>query len=269
MTVTEHRPLADLPAIVTGGANGLGAATARRFAKLGARVVVADIDDAGGEALADEIGGHYRRCDVTSEADFEALVGTCVDLHGSLGCMINNAGQLGALGGIGDIPLEAWNRTIAVLLTSVFLGSKHAARVMGRGGSILNTASVGGIAALTPHVYAAAKHGVVGLTRSTASELAADGIRVNAVAPGTVPSRLTELAYGGMEAMEAAQRARNPLGTIVSADEIAGCFAWLAGPDGRNVTGQVITVDSGLTDLRLNADYYRKDAAFFGRDGVE
>lgn len=269
MTITENRPLADLPAIVTGGANGLGAATARRFAKLGARVIVSDIDDAGGEALAEEIGGHYRRCDVTSEADFEALVGTCIDLHGSLGCMINNAGQLGALGGIGDISLDAWNRTIAVLLTSVFLGTKHAARVMGRGGSILNTASVGGIAALTPHAYAAAKHGVVGLTRSTASELASDGIRVNAVAPGTVPSRLTELAYGGMEAMEAAQRARNPLGTIVSADEIAGCFAWLAGPDGRNVTGQVITVDSGLTDLRLNADYYRKDAAFFGRDGVE
>ncbi len=92
---------------------------------------------------------------------------------------------------------------------------------------------------------------------------------MNAVAPGSVPSRLTELAYGGMEAMEAAQRARNPLGTIVSADEIAGCFAWLAGPDGRNVTGQVIAVDSGLTDLRLNADYYRKDATFFGRDGIE
>ncbi|MDR7101372.1 SDR family oxidoreductase [Croceicoccus sp. BE223] len=273
MTTIDHRPLADLPAIVTGGANGLGAATACLFAALGAKVIVADIDDARGEALAAQIGGHYRRCDVTSEADFEALVGTCVDRHGWLGCMINNAGQLGALGGIADITLDAWNRTVTVLLTSVFLGTKHAARVMGRngerGGSILNTASVGGIAALAPHAYTAAKHGVVGLTRSAASELAADGIRVNAVAPGSVPSRLTELAYGGMEAMEAAQRARNPLGTIVSADEIAGCFAWLAGPDGRNVTGQVIAVDSGLTELRLNADYYRKDATFFGRDGIE
>ncbi|RVQ69717.1 SDR family oxidoreductase [Croceicoccus ponticola] len=255
--------------VITGAANGLGAATARRFARLGAKLVLGDIDDAGGQALAAALGCEFRHCDVTNEADVEAIVAASVEVYGSLDCMINNAGQLGALGGIGEIPLDAWNRTISVLLTSVFLGTKHAARVMGRGGSIINTASVGGIAPLAPHAYTAAKHGVVGLTRSAASELAVDGIRVNAVAPGSVPSRMTELAYGDVAAMEAVSKARNPLGTIVSADEIAGCFAYLAGPDARNITGQVITVDSGLTDLRLNADYYRKKADYFGRDGVE
>jgi NAD(P)-dependent dehydrogenase (short-subunit alcohol dehydrogenase family) len=140
---------------------------------------------------------------------------------------------------------------------------------MKRGGCIINTASVGGVAALAPHAYTAAKHGVVGLTLSAASELAADGIRVNAVAPGTVPTRLTELAYGDVAAMEAVSRARNPLGTVVTAEEIAGCFAYLAGPDARNITGQVIVVDSGLTDLRRNADYYRTKADYFGRDGAE
>ncbi len=260
--------LADKATVITGAASGLGAATARRFAREGARLVLGDIDRDRGAALAAELGCVFMPCDVTKEGDIAALVDKSVAEHGALDCMINNAGQLGALGGIADISLESWDRTIAILLTSVFLGTKHAARVMKNGGCILNTTSVAGRVALGPHAYTAAKHGVVGLTLSAASELAGQGIRVNAVAPGNVPTRMTELAYGDAAAMEASAKARNPLGSIVTADEVAGTFAWLAGPDGRNVTGQVITIDSGLTDLRLDASYYRKKAEYFGADGV-
>jgi len=255
-------------AVITGAASGLGAATARRFSREGARLVLGDIDRERGEALARDLGCVFMPCDVTKEDEIAALVDKCVAEHGALDCMINNAGQLGALGGIADIPLDAWDRTLSILLTSVFLGTKHAARVMKRGGAILNTTSVAGRVPLGPHAYTAAKHGVVGLTLSAASELASDGIRVNAVAPGNVPTRMTELAYGDAEAMKASAKARNPLGTIVTADEVAGTFAWLAGPDGRNVTGQVISIDSGLSDIRLGADYYRKKTEYFGADGV-
>lgn len=256
-------------AVITGASNGLGAATARRFAREGAKLILGDINVDAGAALADDLGAVFLPCDVTREEDVAALVDAAVTTHDRLDCMINNAGQLGAIGRVQEIEAQAWHDTLAVLLDSVFYGMKHAARVMRpqQGGVILSTSSAAGLAALGPHAYTAAKHAVIGLTRSVASELASDGIRVNAVAPGNVPSRMTELAYGDAEAMRKAAQARNPLGRVVEADEIAGAFAYLASDDALNITGQVIAPDAGLVDLRLGADYYAKPSGYFGADG--
>ena len=132
---------------VTGGASGLGEATARLMAAEGATVLVADIQDDRGQGLAEEIGGRYVHCDVTREPDVAGLVDTAVREHGRLDCMFNNAGIVGAHGGIDEIPLEEYEFTMAVLLRSVFLGTKHAARVMKpqQSGVILSTTSIGGI----------------------------------------------------------------------------------------------------------------------------
>ncbi|MDB5672714.1 MAG: short-chain dehydrogenase [Alphaproteobacteria bacterium] len=254
--------LEGLVTIITGGASGLGEATARRFAQGGARVVIADLHDEAGQAIATEIGGAFVRTDVTDEAQVKQLVDRAVELHGRLDCMINNAGVLGATGGVGAISGADWSRTLAILLDSVFFGMKHASNAIkagGRGGSILSTTSVGGIAALAPHAYTTAKHGVVGLTRSVASELAGHRIRVNAVAPGQVATALTVAAYGGAEAMRDFARARSPMGLVVEPEDIAGAFAYLAGPAGRTITGQVLTVDAGLVDCRLPEAYYLND----------
>lgn len=251
--------------IITGAASGLGEATARRFATDGARLILSDIQMDRGQALAHELGADFLPCDVTQEEDVEALVAAALSRHGRLDCMINNAGQLGAVGSVTEITASAWTASMAILLGGVFLGMKHAGRIMRAQGEgvILSTTSVAGISALGPHAYTAAKHGVVGLTRSVASELAQYGVRVNAIAPGNVPTRMTELAYDGdPAAMIEHWRQRNPLKRIIHADEIAGAFAYLAGPDGRNITGQVLTVDAGLTACRLDARYYAKPAAY-------
>jgi NAD(P)-dependent dehydrogenase (short-subunit alcohol dehydrogenase family) len=248
--------------IITGAASGLGAATARRFASEGAVLLLGDVREEEGAGLASELGAHFMRCDVTCEADIAGLVDAAVARHGRLDCMISNAGQLGARGRIEDIEADVWRATMAVLLDSVFYGTKHAARVMRPQGHgvILSTSSAAAIAPLGPHAYTTAKHALVGLTRSAAAELAADGIRVNTVAPGNVPTRMTELAYGSAQAMRTAAQARNPLQRVVEADEVAGAFAYLASDDARNVTGQVLAVDAGLVECRLGADYYARTA---------
>ena len=249
--------VADKVVVITGGASGLGEATARLMAAEGARVVLTDIQDDRGARLAAELGNgaRYVHCDVTSEAEVSGVVDTAVREHGRLDCMFNNAGIVGAHGGIDEIPLEEYEFTMAVLLRSVFFGMKHAARVMKPQGSgvILTTSSIGGLqGGLGPHVYGAAKAAVVALTKNVAAELGAWGIRVNAIAPGKIltPMNAANLT-GDPDAMDEAREAfatRTPLrGRIGESSDIAHAALWLASDDAGFVSGHTLVVDGGLT----------------------
>ena len=178
-----------------------------------------------------------------------------VDAFGRLDCMFNNAGIIGAYGGIDEIPLDEYEFTMAVLLRSVFLGMKHAARVMKpqRSGVIISTSSVAGLqGGLGTHVYAAAKAGVVALTKNVAAELAAWSIRVNAIAPGKILTPMNAAAVvGDANAMDEAKEAfqsRTPLrGRIGMPDDIANAVLWLTSEDAGFVSGHTLVVDGGLT----------------------
>jgi NAD(P)-dependent dehydrogenase (short-subunit alcohol dehydrogenase family) len=248
--------LRDKIAVITGAASGIGAGTARLFHAEGARVVLADMQEGPGAALARELGERARfiRADVTSEADIAAAVDLAASAFGGLDVMVNNAGIVGAVGSIRDTPIEDWNRTIAVLLTGVFLGIKHAARVMvpQRRGSILSVASTAGVmGGLGPHAYTAAKHGVVGLTKSAASELAQHGVRVNAVAPGNTVTAMTAFVVTGDAADHQTTAARiaagAPLGIAAGPEDPAYGLLYLASDEARYVTGHTLLVDSGQT----------------------
>lgn len=236
-------------AVITGAASGLGEATARRFSEEGARLILADIQRDKIEALAAELGHAVAlQTDVSKEAEVAATVALAVERFGRLDAMVNNAGIIGARAGIRDIEADDWQATMAVLLNSVFYGSKHAARVMVEQGfgCILNNASVGGVAPMGPCAYSTAKHGVIGMTKSVATELAPHGISVNAVAPGTVATNLNGLDEGA--AQDKAYR-NSALNRAVQSVDIANGFLFLASDEGRNITGQVMIIDGGLTAL--------------------
>ena len=176
-------------AVITGGASGIGEATARLFVAEGSRVVIADIQDARGAAVAAELGASsvFLHADVTSEDDVRSAVDRAVTTFGRLDCMFNNAGLLGTVGPVEDIPVDEYELTMQVLLRSVFLGMKFASPVMKAqgSGSIISTSSVAGIIAGDgPHIYATAKAAVIQITKSVALELAEHRIRVNTICPG-------------------------------------------------------------------------------------
>ena len=263
-------------AVVTGGASGLGEATVRRFLAEGASCVIADLQADRGRALAAELGGATRfvSADVTAEADIEAMVALAVADFGRLDVMFNNAGVVGAVGPVADTSIEAWNATIAVLLSAVFLGMKHAARVMIPQGSgvILSTSSTAGVTGgLGPHAYSAAKHGVIGLTKSVASELAQHGIRVNAIAPGsTATPMIADVIAGDPEDMAGAQRylvESSPLRRAAVADDIAAAALYLASDDAANVTGHCLVVDGGQTTGASPSRFHSQPAGVIAEAG--
>ena len=248
--------LKDKVAIVTGGASGLGEATARLFCEHGARVVIADVADDLGEPLASELGNGvlHQHCDVSQEADVEAVVASAVSRFGGLDVMFNNAGIGGARTSILELSVEDFDRTLAINLRGVFLGIKHAGLAMkerGRG-SIINTASVAAhFAGTTPHAYSAAKGGVLQLTRSAAMELGELGIRVNSISPGMFFTRI----YSGVAPPEDREAARrffaegsersNPLHRMGKPIEIAHTALWLASDESSYVNAEDIVVDGG------------------------
>ena len=239
-------------ALVTGGASGIGEGIVRRFVEEGASVLVVDLQDDRGRALCAELGpkAAYAHADVSKEDDVAAAVATAVQRFGRLDCMCNNAGILGAIGPVAEIDGAAWTRTIDILLSSVFYGIKHAARVMIPQGSgvILNTASTAGVrAGLGPHVYTAAKHGVVGLSQSVATELGRHGIRVNVIAPGGTVSGLTAHLVTGdhadLERAGAVIGKTGPLGRAGQPRDIANAALYLASDEASFVSGAVLVVD--------------------------
>jgi len=231
----------------------------------GASVVLADIQQEIGESLAAELGDSaaFALTDVTSEDDVAEAVGMAVARWGQLDVMFNNAGILGAVGSIADTSVEDWERTISVLLTGAFLGSKHAARVMipKGSGSIINTSSIAGITGgLAPHAYSTAKHGVIGLTKTVASEMAAHGIRVNAIAPGNTVSAMTaDVMTGDHSNLEQASetiRSKSPLGIAGEAGDIAGAAVYLASNEARYVTGHTLVIDGGQVNAGSVAKFH-------------
>jgi NAD(P)-dependent dehydrogenase (short-subunit alcohol dehydrogenase family) len=254
-------------AVITGGASGIGAATAEHFAQHGARVVVADVQEDEGRAVADAIGeaAVFARTDVGREGDVRAAVELAVSHFGRLDIMYNNAGVLGPRGSICDCSTPEFEVAMAVNLNGVFFGMKHAGSVLAAqgSGSILSTASIAGTTPGTgPHIYAAAKAAVIQLTRSVALELGERGVRVNCICPGGVTTPFVLVAANAPpEAMEGIARAMGRMQPIPRAGvamDIARAAAWLCSDEADYVTGQAITVDGGESLGKLWSKQYLK-----------
>jgi NAD(P)-dependent dehydrogenase (short-subunit alcohol dehydrogenase family) len=242
-------------ALVTGAASGMGRAIALALAGEGAAVVVADVAVEGGEqtaaAIADK-GGRavFRRTDVSSSEDVQAMVDTAVAEFGGLDHGVNAAAIENETQPLADCKEETYDRMLAVNLRSVFLCMKYEIRAMraqGRGGTVVNIASTNSFRP-QPHqaAYTASKHGVLGLTRAGAVDHAADGIRVNAVCPGAIetPMLLGAIAARGRDPQEVAGRL-SLFGRFGSPDEIARAVLWLSSDDSSFTTGHALAVDGG------------------------
>lgn len=238
-------------AIVTGGTFGIGESTVRLFAKEGAKVVIAARNIEKGTKLVNEIkedGGEalFVRTDVSKEEDVENLVKHTVDTYGKLDVMFANAG-IGDLQDLASCTLEEWNRTISVDLTGVFLCNKHAIPEMDKigGGSIINCASIlGHVGQVSVSAYAAAKGGVVNMTRAAAVTYADKGIRVNAICPGYIDTPILDdtpkEVIDHLVSLVPAKRLGKP-------EEIASCVLFLASDESSFVTGANLLADGGYT----------------------
>jgi NAD(P)-dependent dehydrogenase (short-subunit alcohol dehydrogenase family) len=239
--------------IVTGGATGIGRAVAGRVvADDGAVVIAGRRQDAGEQAAAElrQGGGQalFVATDVTVEREAERLVEVAVAEFGRLDGAVNNAGGVNAMGPVQAVDSEAWHTELEHNLTSVFYCLKSQIPAMSGGGSIINNASIGGvrgIPGLGP--YVAAKHGVVGLTRSAALEGAARGVRVNALVTGNVDTPLYRNLIGAPPEGELAGPAPNPTGRVSSPDEIASFVAYLLSDEAAFITGAALAIDGGAT----------------------
>jgi NAD(P)-dependent dehydrogenase (short-subunit alcohol dehydrogenase family) len=264
-------------AIVTGGASGIGEQTVRTFVAEGARVVIADVQEARGHHLAEALGtqASFLRTNVAEEEAVAGAVDHALAKWGRVDVMFNNAGFGGVSGPIDELEMDGYDQTMAVLLRGVVLGAKHAARAMkpaGRG-LILNTASVAGLqAGFGPVVYSAAKAAVAHLSRCLAVELAEFGIRVNAICPGVTVTHIFAAGMGlngpaadaFLPRVEAALANWAPLGRAGQPTDIANTALWLASDEASYVTGQAIVVDGGLTAGRSPTEFGERLAGAMG-----
>jgi NAD(P)-dependent dehydrogenase (short-subunit alcohol dehydrogenase family) len=240
-------------AIITGGASGIGEGTVRLFAAEGARVVIADIQDPLGGALASELGESvtYQHTNVSREEDVRACVERAVDRFGRVDCLFNNAGFGGAVGPIDEITVDEYDSTMNVLLRGVFIGIKYAAPIMKAqgSGSIISTASVAGLrSGEGPHIYSVAKAGVIQLTKTAALELGETGVRVNCICPGAIVTPL--VSGGGTRSIDDMQRVFThfqPLRRPGMPEDIARAALYLASDDSSFVNGHALVVDGGFT----------------------
>lgn len=246
-------------ALITGGAMGMGAATAELFAAEGAKVVIADINEELGRKQMQKIidaGGTcaFVKADVSKAEDVEAMVQFAVDTFGKLDVALNNAARTPDDKPLAEMDEKVWDQVIAVDLKGVALCLKYEIRQMmkqGTGGSIINTSSVSGIRPQSANpAYVAAKHGVIGLTKQAAMDYSPYGIRVNSVAPGAVDTPMLRgaLEHFGLEPVSYAKKL-SLLGRFADAKEIAQAHLWLASDLSSYVTGAVISVDGGYTAM--------------------
>lgn len=239
-------------ALVTGAGSGIGAAAARRLAAEGAAVVLvgrrAEPLEAVAQAVTDAGGrAAVRTADVTVEPDVRELITFCLRTFGRLDVAFNNAGTTAAGGRTDQLELDAWRAELDANLTSVFLCLKHEIAAIEDGGSIVNNASIAAVSG-TPSLaaYTAAKHGVLGLTRSTALEVVDRGVRINALITGNVDTPLYR-RLSGVDAHDALPPAPNPTGRTATSEEIASFVAYLLSDEITFITGAGLAADGGFT----------------------
>ena len=240
-------------ALVTGGGSGIGRAAALAFARVGANVVVADVDRAGGMetvSLVTAAGGSglFVAADVSRGGDVLHVIDMALGSYGQLDCAFNNAGIQGELSPTVDCSEENWDRITGINLKGVWLCMKHElAHMLGRGrGAIVNCASnFGLVGSVGMPAYSAAKHGVMGLTKTAALETAKSGVRVNAVCPGPVHTPLVDRIVATQPEIVSAIEAREPVGRMGRPEEIANAVVWLCSDEASFVTGAFLSVDGG------------------------
>ena len=247
-------------AVITGGANGIGRATALAFAQAGAKLVLVDRDATAGEATLGAIrqhGGEARfvSADVTRSADVQRYVAAALEAYGRIDCFFNNAGIEGKVAPIVDYDEAMFDAVIGVNVKGVFLGMRHVLPVMLRqkAGAVVNTASVAGLVA-TPGMpaYVASKHAVIGLTKTAAGEVARHGVRVNAVCPGPIDTRMihsleSQLDPANPKSVNQRYQAAIPTGRYGTPEEVASVVLFLCSDLAANVTGAQWVVDGGRT----------------------
>jgi NAD(P)-dependent dehydrogenase (short-subunit alcohol dehydrogenase family) len=247
-------------ALITGGANGIGRATALGFAEHGAKLVLVDRDQTAGEATAGAIrqrGADVRfvAADVTKSADVQAYVKATLEAHGRIDCFFNNAGIEGKVAHTAEYDEAMFDAVLNVNVKGVFLGLRHVLPVMiaQKAGAVVNTASVAGLVG-TPGMpaYVASKHAVIGLTKTASGEVARSGVRVNAVCPGPVDTRMIhalaeQLNPGDPAAVGERYRGSMPTGRYTTPEEIANMVLFLCSDLAANITGAQYVIDGGRT----------------------
>jgi NAD(P)-dependent dehydrogenase (short-subunit alcohol dehydrogenase family) len=235
-------------ALVTGAGAGIGRASALAFANAGASVIVADVDRARGLETVELAGPNARfvRCDVSSSESVRAMVAAAIVQFGRLDYAHNNAGVAAAQHDVGDLPEDEWDRVQGVMLRGVYLCMKYELpHLLETGGAIVNTASGAGLVGYPGQSpYVSSKHGVLGLTKSAALEYGRQGVRVNAVCPGTVRTPMVEAATR-LPGLEEQLVALHPIGRIGTPEEVANAVLWLCSDDASFVLGHALAVDGG------------------------
>ncbi len=238
-------------ALITGASSGIGKSIALLFSRNGAKIAVADIDEAGGKAVVDEIKSHggeafFLHCDTAKQEHSEKAVQETLSHFNKLDVAVNNAGIGGESAPIGEYPIDSWDKTVAINLSGVFYGMRYQIPAMLKNGSgaIINMASIlGQVGFATSCAYVAAKHGVVGLTKTAALEYAKEGIKINSIGPGFVNTPLLSENLNEEQMKQITQL--HPQGRLGEADEVAELALWLASEKSSFVNGAYYPIDGG------------------------